>query len=83
MVRVVPSIPVEVRQIDATDERHPVVDDNGLLVVAVQGPLPRVQGALDPSAGAEPIANPTDVTPPRPLHREGSARPDQDADGDP
>ena len=49
----------------------------------MQGPLPRIERALDPVAGTEPIACPSDVSPPGPLHRQRCARPDQDPDRDP
>ena len=39
-----------VREVDPADEGDPVVDDDRLLVVAVNRPLARIELALDPRA---------------------------------
>ena len=51
-------------QVDAADERDPVVDDDRLLVVAVQGALVRVERALDarPSSAARACRAPRGAT---------------------
>ena len=42
-------------EVDATDERHPVVDHDRLLVMAVHRPLMRVEAALDLRPRDQPI----------------------------
>jgi hypothetical protein len=52
----------EVGQVDATDERHLVVHDHELLVVAVHRPLVRVERALHAVPAAELVAQPPHVS---------------------
>ena len=64
------------RQVDPADERRLVVDDDELLVVAVERTLPRVERHRDPRAAGELVAH-ASRTSPRSGWKSGSGAPAQ------
>ena len=70
-------------EIDAADERDPVVDHDRLLVMAVHRPLLRVELALDPRVARQLVAHRAHLAARRPEQRQRRARPDEHADVDP
>ena len=67
-------------EIDAADERHAVIDDNRLFVMAVHRPFVRIKCALDLRPSTQLLPNPPHVAPRGTEERKGSAGPDQHAD---
>ena len=65
------------RQVDAADERDPVVDHDRLLVVAVHRPLLGIERALDARVCGQPLAHLPHVAARRAEERERRARPDE------
>ena len=81
MVLGIPSVAMEVGQVDATDERDAIIDHDRLLVVAVHRPLPGVERALDAAARHQLIANLSSIATPGPQHGQRRTGPDQDPNG--
>jgi len=79
----VPSIAVEARQVDSTDEGHLIVDHDRLFMMAVHRPLAGIQRALDAGPSHKLFADSADVTAPRTKDGKGRTRPDQHPNGDP
>jgi hypothetical protein len=71
------------RQVDAADEGDPVVDDDELLVMAVQRPLLRVGHDFDLRPEAERMPGAVDVAAVGVEKRQRRARPEEHAHGDP
>ena len=67
-------------EIDPADERHAVIDDNRLFVMAVHRPFVRIKCALDLRPSTQLLPNPPHVAPRGTEERKGSAGPDQHAD---
>ena len=60
MVASVAAVAAEARQVDAADERHSIVDDDRLLVMAMKRPFARVQSAGDRPRPPELVAHAAD-----------------------
>jgi len=69
--------------VDAADEGDLAVDDDQLLVVAVQRPFVGVERASDPGAADEILTDPTHVPATERHHRQWRARPEQHPHLDP
>jgi hypothetical protein len=72
-----------VGEVYTADEGDTVVDDDRLLVVAVQGPLLRVEGALDLGAADELFPHRSNLPTGRPEEGKRSPGPDEHSDVDP
>ena len=70
------------RQVDAADERDPVVDDDELLVVTVERTLPGVRGELDLRAEGQCMPDAVDVPAIGMEERQRRAGPHQHPHGD-
>ena len=79
MVTPVAAIAAEARQVDTTDERHPIIDDDRLLVMAVKRPFAGVEGACDRPRAPEVVAHPSDGSARRPEDGKWRTRPQEDA----
>jgi hypothetical protein len=69
-------------EIDSADERHSIIDDNRLFVMAVHRPFLRIQCALDLRRHTQLLPNPPHLASGGTEERKGSAGPDQHADID-
>src|SRR5690242_9930475 len=81
MVGLIEAVAAELGQIDAAHEGELVVDDNELLVVAVNRVFTGIKVALDSRAGAECVADLPHGLPGWFEHRRWRARPEQKPDG--
>ena len=79
VVAAVEAVARQGRQVDSAHERHLVVDDHELLVMAVHRALAGVELAADPRPGDEVLARPPHFRPVWLEHRQWRARPDQHA----
>jgi hypothetical protein len=70
------------REVDPADEGDAVVEDDELLVVAVHGPLPRVEADPDPRSALERVAQAAHVPAGGAEERERRSRPEEHADRD-
>src|SRR5438093_615855 len=68
------------REVDPTDERDAVVDDDRLFVMAVQRALVRIERALDLRMSSELLANPPHLASGGTEERQRRAGPDQHTD---
>ena len=79
MVACVAAVAAEARQVDAADERHSIVDDDRLLVMAVKRPFARVQSAGDRPRPPELFAHAADGSARWPEDGNRRTRPEEDA----
>lgn len=69
-------------EVDPADERHAVIDDDRLLVMAMHRPLFRIERALDLGGCGQLLSNPPHLTSGGTEERKGSTGPDQHPDLD-
>ena len=79
MLAPVAAIAAEARQVDTTDKRHSIVDDDRLLVMAVKRPFAGVEGACDRPRPLEVVAHLSDGSAGRPEDGQWCTRPQEDA----
>ena len=77
----IPSVAMEVGQVDATDERDAIIDHDRLLMVAMHRPLPGVERTLNAAARHQLIANLSSIATPGPQHGQRRTGPDQHPNG--